>query len=171
MFSYSLSSSYSWLEDPFFKTCCTCAMISNIFVVASYLLLSSSLTDSLLLVNSPRHWNVARNTAGSLYAFLCFCCINQVSHKTELQHIAIFMQKVAVLRRVNLLCSKLVCRVRRDHTTTSHSFEKIVPIVSISEALSQNLWDALCIMLRSHIWERGFLMWEQRVNVYKMEII
>ncbi len=35
------------------------------------------------------------------------------------------MQNVAVLRQMNQLSWNLVCRVRRDHITTSQSFEKI----------------------------------------------
>ncbi len=57
---------------------------------------------------------------------------------------AILIQKVIVLRLVIQLSWNLVCNVRRDNITTSYSFEKITPVVSIFEAWSQNSWDTRC---------------------------
>ncbi len=123
----------------FFKTYSACALFSNTFVVGLPLLSSSS-TDSLPLVYSPCNQKVARDTADSpntfkiLHMFLLH--YNQIAHKIELQHIdlnffqynyytksqAILTQNMAVLTRVNQLSWNLVCRLKRDHITTSQEF-------------------------------------------------
>ncbi len=62
-------------QRSYFKTSFTHAMFQKVFVVGLPLL-SSSLTDSLLFVNSPCHWNVvARNTADSPNTFRMFSYI------------------------------------------------------------------------------------------------
>ncbi len=74
----------------FFKTCSTCEIFSNIFIV-SLPFLSSSLIDSSPLL-SLCHWNVvAWDIADLPNAFLYFCIFllyyNRVSHKIESWHV------------------------------------------------------------------------------------